>query len=441
MLSALRPIFWRQRSAQMLLGAALLAFLTFINLALRQPERVQPPIPNPVELSAEETVIRLQTSIERNPENSSAYAELGLAYLQRLRETADASYYSRAEMAFAEALKRDPNQLGGLIGEGTLALSRHDFAGGLKWGEQAHALYPYNAEILGIIVDAQVELGRYPNAVATAQTMVDLRPGISSYSRVSYLRELHGEVDGAIEAMRAAAAADRPESEASLWSQVQLGNLYFNRGDLRQAEAIYRQALRYRPDYPYAQAGLANVQASHGDYASAIATYLPLTQRLPLPAFVIALGDLYTLTGQYQEAQTQYNLVRVIERLNASAGVDVDLELGLFDADYGEMTGALLARAQALYSRRPTVYAADVLAWTLYRSGDYTQARSYSKEALGLGTRDARLYYHAGMIALAVGETREAARLLAEALDINPYFNLIQARAAREALEQIGRAQ
>jgi hypothetical protein len=55
----------------------------------------------------------------------------------------------------------------------------------------------------------------------------------------------------------------------------------------------------------------------------------------------------------------------------------------------------------------------DTLAWTLNANGRLAEAREYSKRALKEGTQDARLFYHAGSIALAVDDSVEAARLFA----------------------------
>src|SRR5262249_33112186 len=145
--------------------------------------------------------------IRRNPNDTDAYAQLGLAQLQRVRETADPSLYGKAEAAFAEALKRDPQQFNALVGQGQLALARHQFADALRWGEQARAINPFSPHPYGIIGDAQIERGRYEAAIMTIQKMVDTRPDLNSYSRVSYVRELHGDTNGAIVAMRQAVEA------------------------------------------------------------------------------------------------------------------------------------------------------------------------------------------------------------------------------------------
>jgi tetratricopeptide (TPR) repeat protein len=422
--------------ALFLLSSAIIGRLLTAGTLSNHSLAIEPP-PAPVELSHDNVIARLQATLRHNPENIYAYAQLGLALLQKARETADPSLYLLAETAFTEALNRDAQQLDALIGQGILALSRHDFIAALQWAERARTVNPYRAESLGIMVDAQIELGRYDEAVATGQSMVNMRPDLSSYSRVSYLRELHGDTAGAITAMQAAVDAGVPGTEAMLWAQVQLGHLYFNSGDLQKAEAAYRQALWLRPDYAHATAGLARVQAARGDERAAIEAYEALVQRLPLPHFVITLGELYEATGRLAEAQRQYDLVRAMQQLNADAGVTVDLEMALFAADHAADPTEALELAHSAYAARPSIYAADGLAWALYRQGHFSEAQRYSQEALRLNTRDATLYYHAGMIYAALGERQQARQMLVTALDINPYFNPLQALVAQETLAQL----
>ncbi|MEZ4711550.1 MAG: tetratricopeptide repeat protein [Caldilineaceae bacterium] len=374
--------------------------------------------------TAVDLVARFQQRLATNPDDEIAYAQLGLALLQQVRENGDVSLYVRAGQAFEESLKRDPQQIDALVGQGVLALALHDFAGALEWGKQAQAVNPWRAETVGILVDGNVELGHYAEAVAAAQQMVNLRPGLESYSRVSYMRELHGDVDGAIAAMQLAVEAAVPGTESRLWTQVQLGHLYFNRGDLDTAQAVYQAALAQRPDYIHAQAGLARIQAARGDYANAIAAYEQITQRLPLPEYIVALGDLYEVTDHSEKAAEQRALVHVIQQLNASAGMNVDLELAYFDVEYGDDPAAALAEVQAAYAERPTIYAADALAWALYKNGRFEEAQEYSAQALRLGMQDATLHYHAGMIAQALGHHKTAQAHLAKAREINPYFSI-----------------
>ena len=364
-----------------------------------------------------------QARVERRPDDADAYAGLGLVLLQKVRETNDATLYARAQQAFEQALARDPQQLDALVGRGMLDLALHDFRGALVLGDRIQRLNPYKAAGIGVRVDALVELGRYADAVAALQQMVDLRPNLESYSRVSYLRELHGDVPGAIKAMRMAADTALPGSEPWLWTTTYLGHLYWGQGDLDTAERIYRVVLQQKPDYPFAQFGLARIEAARGNKQTALMILRPLAARLPLPEFLAALGDLHAGLGDSRGAQEQYDLVHVIQQLNAGAGMNVDLELATFDVLHGGDPQAALAAAQAAYRERPTVYAADTLAWAFHRTGDDQSAWHFSREALRLGTQDAMLHVHAAEIATSLGDTPAADWHRAEAARINPYYS------------------
>ncbi len=380
-------------------------------------------------------IARLEAALRLDPDWAPAYADLGLALLQRVRENADASLYARAEAAFDEALRRDPRLVDALIGQGMLALARHDFPAALDWAVRARAVNPYRSAVLGLEVDAYVELGRYDEAVAAAQRMVDQRPDIASYSRVAYLRELHGDVPGAIAAMEAAVAAGAPGAEGTRWALAQLGDLHLRQGAPDEAEQVYLAALRADPTYAFALAGLANAHAARGNFRGAITVYEPLVERLPLPEFAIALGELYEATGQAAAAERQYGLVRALQALNAAAGMDTDLEMALFEADRGADPARAVVMARAAYARRPSIHGADALAWALFRAGDAAAARPYMTEALRLGTEDALLHFHAGWIAAGSGDPDAARRHLERALAINPAFSPLYVPPARAWVE------
>src|SRR5207253_9237219 len=125
------------------------------------------------------------------------------------------------------------------------------FVAALDWGRRARRLDPASSRALGVIGDAEIELGRYPDALSSVQQMVDLRPDLSSYARVSYARELFGDVPGAIEAMQKAVEAGGPVPENSAYTRVLLGNLYLNAGRPPQPDREYRRELFEYPGYPY----------------------------------------------------------------------------------------------------------------------------------------------------------------------------------------------
>jgi tetratricopeptide (TPR) repeat protein len=265
--------------------------------------------------------------------------------------------------------------------------------------------------------------------------MTDIRPDLASFARVSYLRELTGDVPGAVQAMGQAAEAGSTRAENVAWTQAQLGNLAFNAGDLAGAKAKYDASLYTVDDYVYGIAGLGRVAAAEGDFATAIQHYRDAIQRMPLPEFVIALGEVYEAAGQPSEAAAQYELVQAMIRLYAENGVDTDVELALFLADHGSDPAAAVEKARAGFEKRPSIKGADVLAWALYQAGNYDEARIYSQQALHLGTRDATMLYHAGMIAAALGDDATATDLLTQALSINPAFSPLYAPLARTTLD------
>jgi tetratricopeptide (TPR) repeat protein len=364
-------------------------------------------------------------------------ASLGLGYLTKGRTTADPVYYSKAGAVLRQSLRLHPQgNFEARLGLGALAAARHDFHGALRWGRSAQRLNPHGADAYGVMADALVELGQYRRAERALQRMVDLRPDLASYARVSYYRELHGDVAGAIEAM-AAALAFGGAGEDAAWAAYQLGELYFNSGRIAEARRQYARGAYLAPRYPLPQAGLAKVAAAQGHLQQATRTLARLVARYPAPGLVVLLGDLYRAAGEPRRAAAQWELVEAIQKLYESNGFNLDLELVLFDADHGRAPGATVRRARRAYAARPGVAVADALAWALYRDGRYAQAIKASRGALRIGGANALFHYHAGMISLRLGDRAAARRHLQRTLEINPYFSFRYGRAARRTLARL----
>jgi tetratricopeptide (TPR) repeat protein len=373
--------------------------------------------------SLAQTIVGLQDRLRLEPTDWKSFASLGLAYVQEARMTADPSYYPKAEGVLKRSLRlNDDENFDALTGLGALSLARHEFADALDWGRRARTLNPYNANIRGVIGDALIELGRYPQAFRAFQEMVDLRPDLGSYARASYARELQGDVAGAVQIMRMAVEAAGTADDAA-WARYQLGELFFNSGQLAQAVKSYRAAHELSPSFVPPQAGLAKAAWAQGRVHEAIRRYASVVERYPLPEYVIALGDLYELQGDEALAGRQFSLARAEEDLFRAAGVNVDLELALFDSDHGKPRAALRT-ARAEWQRRHSIQVADALAWALYRNGHAREALRYERRALALGTRSALFHFHAGMIELSLGNRDAARQHLHEALVINPHFSI-----------------
>jgi tetratricopeptide (TPR) repeat protein len=389
--------------------------------------------PGPAAADSAATVARLQAELRQRPDEPRLLTRLGVAYLTRARETADPSFYAKAAGVLARASELAPGDPATMTARGLLDLGRHEFRAALGWATRALRANPDATEAYGVLFDAQVELGRYDAAVATAQAMVDRKPAQGSLARASYARELLGDADGALTAMTQAAAAGGGSAGDRAYVQALIGNLHLGAGRLPQAEAAYRRALDGAPGY--AEVGMAQVLAARGELAAAARLLEAAAARLPLPATVALLGDVRAAQGDARAAAGQYRLVRAIERLNRANGVAVDLELARFEADHSRLgAGADPARAVAMARRamaeRPTIFAADALGWALRQAGRAREALPHARAAVRLGTRDALLWYHLAAAEADLGMAAPARRHLAKALAINPYLTVRDRPAA-----------
>jgi tetratricopeptide (TPR) repeat protein len=392
--------------------------------------------------STEFAVTDLQARLSTSPDDPILLARLGQAYLVRVRETGDPSYFTKAAQALERSHKLAPDRPATLTGLGLLALGRHEFSAALDLGRRAHELDPAAPEPLGVVVDAHVELGRYDDAAVALQDMLDRRPSLASLSRASYLRELNGDVPGAVTAMTQAAiagAGGRVDDVA--YVETLLGDLHLGAGKAAEAEGAYRRALA-RTDVPAAEVGLARVAAARGDLAGAAAALEVVTTRLPQPAWLALLGDVQAALGRSDDAAASYDLVRQIEALNSGAGVAVDLELARFEADHARDPGAnpeaAVTKARAAHGPRPTVFADDTLGWALRQAGRPAEALAYAQAAVRLGTADALLWYHLAAVEADLGRLDDARTHLARAFSINPHMTVRDLSPAQDLAARLG---
>ena len=376
----------------------------------------------------------LQGKLRGGSRDARSHALLGLAYQQRARETGDPSFYPRAAGVLRRALALAPRSPLATSGLASLALSQHRFHDALALSRRAQKLAPGAAGNYGLVGDALVELGRYEEAFRAFDRMSALKPNLASYARVSYGRELLGRQEGAIRAMNLAVQAAGAQREPAAWTHVQLGKLHFGRGELGPAAREFRRALLAFPGYVYALDAQARVEAARGRHGRALELARQAAEAVPLPEFVTTLGDLYRATGRKTLAREQYALVGATERLLRANGVRTDLESALFKIDHAIDLRRALAEARSAHHERPTIFAADTLAWALARNGRCEEGLRHSKQALRLGTRDASFFFHRGMIERCLGDTAKAGRWFARALDQNPHFSLLWSPVARKAL-------
>jgi tetratricopeptide (TPR) repeat protein len=394
---------------------------------------------NPHEVT-DQVIAFFQARVERDPIDFVSYSKLGEAYVRQARETGDISAYQRAQTAFDKALALFPDDRSAQAGRASVHFSLHDFAGALALARDVYAADPGATSALATIGDADLAIGNYDDARAAYGTLASAAPGAPVLSRESHLEELGGNIDRAVELMKQAealSAASTTSAEALAFYRLQLGNLYFNTGRYEDAEHWFGKALDAFPDYYSALAGFGNVSAARGDYQRAIGYYERSVAIVPLPVVLAALGDTYQRIGDDKAAQKQYATVEFIGKLAEINKVLYNRELALFYADHRMKTSTAVELATAELERRRDVYGYDTLAWALYRDGRPRDAAPYARRALALGTRDAEMLFHAGLIDQADGEGRRARDELQRALDLNPHFSVLLEQEARNVLAQI----
>jgi tetratricopeptide (TPR) repeat protein len=394
-------------------------------------------------LSTDQTILRLEEELAKQPESAPLKNRLAWSYIQKGRETGESAYFTRAERLLEKSLAQAASNAEALGLRAWVALFKHEFKEAAVWAEKASIAQPKSSFHYGVLSDAFLEMGDYPKAIDYAQKMVDLKPDQGAYSRAAHLRMLHGDSEGAIALWESAVRAGSPIPENTAWCRVELGEVYFNIGKLKEAEGAYQSALKLVPRYHRALAGLARIRAiqkgpMENGPGEAIRLYEQAIDQIPYPHYIAALGDLYTAIGKPEEAQKQYALVEHIAKLDRVNQVLYDRDLALFYADHGRNLDEAVRIAERELERRRDLYTYDILGWVYYRSNRYPEAEQAIAKAISLGTQDPRILFHAGMIAHAVGKEKEAKRLLNRALALNPRFHPLYAPSARSLLRTIG---
>ncbi|HEX2676621.1 MAG TPA: tetratricopeptide repeat protein, partial [Polyangiales bacterium] len=389
-----------------------------------QPPAAKPAAPTCLatisgEGGAEQQLRRAQAKLSTTDTAASTWVEVGQAWMRVARVRTQPQLYRAAEDCTTQALARAPHDAAALRLRGLMSMNAHRFAEARALALELLARDPADSLSWGTLSDAELELGRVPEAMAAAQQMVDLKPSLLSYGRAAHLRWMTGDVAGAKQLYRAAIAAGQQQvdPEPRSWMIVQAAWVFWHEGDYEGAARGFELALSQVPAYAPALEGLGRTALARGDYREA-ARVLERAQGLhPLAETAWWLGDAYALAGDRVRAAAAY---REVERL--AAGAD-PRTLAAFYAARAREPAQAVRLAQLAFAERQDCYSKDVLAFALFRSGELQEAKRLAGEAIALGVRDARLLYHAGMIFRAAGAAAEGVKLMHDALRLNLGFD------------------
>jgi tetratricopeptide (TPR) repeat protein len=385
----------------------------------------------------DEAIKTFHLRIKQNPQDAVSYTLLGELYIRQARETGDVGGYQRAETALSEALNLLPGYSPASASLASVYYAQHDFTQALKLAQEVYSGNPKNVQALAVIGDAQLALGNYREAEAIYQELSNRGATPPVLARLAALAELQGKPEEALQLMRRAAgdalhAGGTRESVA--WYLLRVAEMYFNNGEIKEAGNFYEASLRVLDNYHLALAGLGKVRFGQGKYDHAIAYFQQASDIIPQPDHLATLGDLYMLADQPAQAQQQFETVEYIGKLAALNQQIYNRQLANFYSDHDLKLKEALRLALAELEIRKDIYGYDAVAWAYYKNGNFNEAQAMMEHAMVFGTLDARLYYHAGMIAHALGSEQEARRLLEQALAINPYFDMLQVPILRTTL-------
>lgn len=381
-------------------------------------------------------IVKQQVEVRQTPGNYTAWASLGLDYVQQAKVTVNPSYYPKAEGVLARSLKINTSaNYVAMAGMAALKGAEHDFTAARTWAQRGLKINPYNATLYGSLNDADTQLGRYQEASVAVRKMNTLQPGVPSFTRAEYTFELRGDIPHARQALaRALGDATAPADKAFVY--YYLAELAFNNGDPAGSLAQCEAGLRAAPTYAALRQGKARAEAALGRVDAAVGDYTQVVDAVPQPEYVVEFGDYLQSLGRTRQAEEQYRLFDTENKLFEANGVTLDTDPTLFYANHGKPKLAL-KYGQIGIRIRPFIEMQDAYAWALHANGRDEEALVRVKRAMQLGTRNALFYYHAGMIEMSLGHPRPAKTYLTKALAINPHFNPLFAPAARAALAKL----
>ncbi len=397
--------------------AVILVMMVSAAAALAQTSATAEPNLSP----AEQSVAEARKLIGKNPKNFEAYNALALALSRRAHDTSDVSFYALAETALEKSFEMSPGNFEGERIHVWLLVGKHEYAQALAEAAKLNKKMPDDVMVYGALTDANVGLGNYKDAETACQRMLDLRTGnLPGVTRAAYLRELFGDIEGSLELMNMASQSTPPtQAEDSARILAQMAHLNLAIGNLDKSEQLLRQALVIYPGYYYALGNLAQVRIQQQRYGEAVELLKQRYQASPRAENLYDLAEALQLAGQRDDARKTFAEFEEKSLLESNRADNSNHELIFYYADHANNPLKAMEVAKREIARRHDVFTLDSYAWALYENGQYGQARKQIEAALAVGIRNAKMFRHAGEIALRVGDKQAAEVYLRQAAELN----------------------
>ena len=373
----------------------------------------------------------MQAGAQRNPAKADFWILLGRAWVRKARESSDPGFYVNANACVDVALDVSPDDKLALDVRTLVLLNDHKFQEARELSEKILVKHPEDAMAWGNLSDALLELGDFTKAADAAQKMMDLKPNLPSYSRASYFRWLSGDSKAALEYARLAidSGRDPKDAEPQSWEIVQAALIWMHKGDYGGADAGFEKALSLQSEFPPALVGRGRVAMAKGDPKRAAELFSRAYTQSPLVETAWLMGDAREAAGDAKGAEEAFAQAEKEGRRSDPR------TLSLMWSTKNKNAAESLALIESEKKKRGDIYTDEALAWALYRNGKLEEAKVAIDRARSHGTKDARLMYHQGAIHIATGDTANGRKLVAEALALNPKFDVVGEAEARKLVE------
>lgn len=382
---------------------------------------------------------KLTEKIKSNPKDFESQLTLAELFMMEARISGDHGYYYPAALQVINGVLtqelKDPTMYRALLDKSSVLLSLHQFAEAKAIGEKALPYNTYSADIYGVLVDAHVELGQYDKAIEYADKMVSIRPDLRSYSRIAYLREIHGLPDESIAALKMAVAAGYPGMEQTEWARLTLGHLYERYGAQDSAMMQYEIALAERPNYPFAIAAMAKTYETMGQMQKADSLNAVARELIPEVSFFVDKATWENEAGKTAKAKELASEILTMMADDEKAGHKMGLELAKVHLNLLNDPDNALKYAMTEYEVRPAnIDVNKVLAEIYYAKGDQQKTQEHLKKALATGTKDPELKCLQGLMMTKSSQMEEGKKLIKSAFVETPYLDCSFCKEARSII-------